>query len=83
MDKPTLTFEQALAKLEEIVSQIEEGKVSLEESIEKYAQGQDLIKLCRGKIDAAEKRIQILSKAEGETLAVTGQMEDDQAESVE
>jgi exodeoxyribonuclease VII small subunit len=83
MDKPTLTFEQALAKLEEIVSQIEEGKVSLEESIEKYAQGQDLIKLCRGKIDAAEKKIQILSKAEGETLAVAGQMEDDQPESVE
>ena len=34
-----ITFEDALARLEQIVAQIEEGEVSLEESIEKYAEG--------------------------------------------
>ena len=34
-----LTFEEALEKLETLVTEIEEGKVSLEESIEKYAEG--------------------------------------------
>ena len=37
------TFEQALEQLEQIVAEIEQGKVPLEESIEKYAQGVRLI----------------------------------------
>ncbi|GAF90923.1 unnamed protein product, partial [marine sediment metagenome] len=47
MGKAKMTFEQALGKLEQIVSRIEQGKVSLEESIEAYAEGIKLIDQCR------------------------------------
>jgi exodeoxyribonuclease VII small subunit len=61
-----LTFEQALAKLEQIVSAIESGQIGLEESIEKYAEGARLINYCRGVLNAAEKKIQLLTaKADG------------------
>jgi exodeoxyribonuclease VII small subunit len=76
MAQQKMTFEQALSKLEEIVTQIEEGKVPLEESIEKYAQGIGLIKQCRAILDGAEKKIQILAKGEGQTLEVSGELAD-------
>jgi exodeoxyribonuclease VII small subunit len=71
-----LTFEQALEKLEAIVSAIEEGEVPLEESIEKYAEGIELVKKCRAILDRAEKKIQLLGRGEGDTLAVTGELEE-------
>jgi len=74
MAKDKMTFEEALAKLEEIVSQIEAGKVPLEESIEKYAQGIELIKQCRTILDGAEKKIQILARGEGQSLEVSGEL---------
>ena len=69
-----MTFEESLAKLEQIVSQIEEGKVSLEESIEKYAEGIKLIKQCRTILDSAEQKIQLLAKGEGDQLTVSGDL---------
>ena len=73
-----LKFEEALATLEQIVSQIEEGKVSLEESIERYGQGITLIKQCRSILDQAEKKIQLLGRGEGESLQVEGELEEGQ-----
>ena len=72
--KDKLSFEQALARLEQIVSQIEGGKVPLEDSIEKYAQGIALIKQCRSILESAEQKIQVLAKGEGsgQGLQVTG-----------
>lgn len=75
-DVKPLKFEEALSKLEEIVSQIEAGKVSLEESIEKYGQGIALIKQCRGILDQAEKKIQLLGRGEGDSLQVEGELEE-------
>jgi exodeoxyribonuclease VII small subunit len=81
MGKQKITFEEALAKLEQIVSQIEAGKVSLEESIEKYAEGIDLIKQCRIILDSAEKKIQLLSKAgNGDELESAGELTDETAQ---
>lgn len=76
MEEARLTFEQALEQLEKIVAQIEEGKVSLEESIEKYAQGIKLIKQCRAILDKAEKKIQLLAKGEGQTVELAGELEE-------
>lgn len=76
MAKEKLTFEQALAKLEQIVSQIEEGKVSLEESIEKYAEGTELIGKCRAILETAEKKIQLLAKAQDDSLEPAGELEE-------
>ena len=77
-DVKNLKFEEALAKLEQIVSQIEEGKVSLEESIERYGQGIAMIGQCRSILDQAEKKIQILGRGEGQTLQVEGELQDTQ-----
>ncbi len=71
-----LTFEQALKKLEQIVSEIEEGKVSLEQSIEKYADGIGLIKQCRVILDSAEQKIQMLSRNESGELSPDGELPD-------
>ncbi len=77
---PKLSFEDALAKLEEIVQQMEEGKVPLEESIEKYAAAQELIKQCRMILESAEKKIHILAKGQGDAMEISGQLEDVQGE---
>jgi exodeoxyribonuclease VII small subunit len=76
MAEKSLTFEEALAKLEAIVSAIEEGDVPLEESISKYAEGIELVKKCRAILDRAEKKIQLLGKGEGDTLVPAGELED-------
>ena len=65
-----MTFEQALAKLEAIVEEIEEGRVGLEESIKKYEEGMALVKHCRSVLSAAEEKIQKLQlSAEGDLSA--------------
>ena len=76
MAEEKLTFEQALERLEQIVANIEEGKVSLEDSIEKYADGIKLIKQCRQILDAAEKRIQVLAAQAGRHADVEGELDD-------
>ena len=70
-----ITFEQALARLEKIVDQIEEGKVPLEESIEKYAEGTNLVKQCREILASAERKIQLLAKSQGDKLAPAGELD--------
>ncbi len=74
-----LSFEQALERLEEIVTQIEEGKVPLEESINKYGEGIKLVKQCRTILDKAEQKIQILTKGDDNELIPKGELpaEDD------
>ena len=56
------TFEEALTELEKIVEKVEQGEIGLEESIEQYAQGMQLIKHCRDILDQAEKRIETINK---------------------
>ena len=75
MAKEKMTFEQALENLEKIVAQIESGQIGLEESITRYEEGIRLIQQCRAILDAAEKRIQLLAKGEGDQLAPAGELE--------
>jgi len=57
-----MKFENALQKLEEIVSRLEAGDVPLEESLAKYEEGVRLVGLCQKKLDQAKKKIEILVK---------------------
>jgi exodeoxyribonuclease VII small subunit len=61
---PPKSFEEALAELEKILTDIENGEVGLEESLTKYERGQFLIQHCRGVLQTAEKQIELLSKGE-------------------
>ena len=74
MAKEKMTFEQALENLEKIVAQIESGRIGLEESITRYEEGIKLIQQCRLILDAAEKRIQLLAKGEGDKLEPAGEL---------
>ncbi|HWE92485.1 MAG TPA: exodeoxyribonuclease VII small subunit [Tepidisphaeraceae bacterium] len=60
---PPKNFEDALAELEQILSQIEGGDIGLEESLVKYERGNFLIQHCRGVLNSAERQIEMLGKA--------------------
>lgn len=62
-------FEKALAKLEDIVRRMEQGEMTLEESLKAFEEGIRLSRLCAKRLDEAERRIQILLK-NGEGLSV-------------
>ncbi len=61
---PTPSFEQAVAELEAIVDAMEAGKMPLQESLDAYQRGMELLKHCRGTLDAAERQIRILEGGE-------------------
>ncbi|MGF1578624.1 MAG: exodeoxyribonuclease VII small subunit [Gemmataceae bacterium] len=58
------TFEKALAELEGIVRDLENGQVGLEESLAKYEKGVGLLKRCYGQLRDAEQRILVLTGQE-------------------
>lgn len=61
------SFEKALARLETIVAEMESGKLSLEDMMTRFEEGQALVKICAGKLNQVERRIEILVK-EGESV---------------
>lgn len=75
-DPSSLSFEKALAELEAIVKQLEEGKVELEESIALYERGAALKAHCEGKLKAAQERIEkIVVSADGSIKAEPAQFD--------
>lgn len=56
------SFEQALAELESILSEIESGEVGLEQSLQRYERGMFLLQHCREVLQQAEEKIELLSK---------------------
>lgn len=54
------SYEEAVARLEEIVQRLEAGELSLEESLNLFEEGIGLARYCSGKLDAAEGRLEIL-----------------------
>ena len=56
-----LSFEEAIKQLTEIVSGIESGRASLQDSLGEYERGMALIKRCKEILTAAEKRIEKIS----------------------
>ena len=53
----SLTFEAALARLEETAKLLESGNVPLDESLSLFEEGISLVKLCNSKLDAAEQKV--------------------------
>ncbi|MBT2656528.1 MULTISPECIES: exodeoxyribonuclease VII small subunit [Bacillaceae] len=63
----TLTFEEAMTKLEEIVEKLEEGDVPLEEAITFYKEGMELSKLCHDKLKTVEEQLTQIITEDGRT----------------
>ena len=69
------SFEQAMAELAELVSQMESGQLPLEASVAAYARGSLLVKFCATQLDKVESQVKVLEgdmlkpfAAEGEDL---------------
>ena len=61
-----LSFEEGLSELEKIISQLEDGKVTLEESIDIYTRGSQLRVHCESKLNSAKEKIEkIIPKEDG------------------
>ena len=54
------TFESALAELETIVTRMEDGQLSLEQSLTAYKRGAELLKLCQAQLADAQQQVKIL-----------------------
>lgn len=68
VETETLRFEEALARLEELVDSLESGKLDLEDSLLNFEEGVKLVRLCKQRIEAAELRIRQLEEGpEGPT----------------
>jgi len=66
-DIASLTFEDALRALEEVVRKLESGEVALDDSITLYERGETLRKHCQARLDAASARIEkIVSGTDGQ-----------------
>ena len=55
-------FESALKELETLVSRMESGELSLDESLEAFERGVELTRKCQSSLEAAELRVQTLTK---------------------
>ncbi len=61
-EKKKLSLEEAMARLEEIVAQLEGEKLPLEKSLKLYEEGVKLATLCAGSLESAKRKIQILQQ---------------------
>lgn len=69
-------FEEELSDLESIVTQIDSGELSLEDSIEAFERGVGLVRSLNRKLDDVERRVEVLMRgAEGELKSTSYQGE--------
>ena len=60
--KKSEQFEDALKRLQTIVEKLERGDLPLEQAMESFTEGMQLVQLCHQKLEEAEKRVQVLVK---------------------
>ncbi len=66
-DTDSLSFEQALARLEEIVAGLDAGDLSLEESLQLFEEGMTLKQLCLERLAQAEALVEQYTEGDAET----------------
>lgn len=76
----TVGFESAMAELEQIVADMEAGKLSLEDSLSAYKRGAELLTFCRARLEDAQQQVSVLEHgvlknfpANGEASSGSGQ----------
>jgi len=60
-----LNFEEAIARLEDIVKKLEAGNISLDESLLQFEEAVSLVRLCNEKLESAEQKVRILTEKNG------------------
>ncbi len=62
-----LNFEKALQELETLVERMEQGEISLEDSLKDFERGIELTRACQKALQEAEQKVQILMEKDGQT----------------
>ena len=60
---PELKFEAAIVELEIIVDQMESGSLALDESLNAYKRGAELLQICQKSLNLAQQQVQLLNDA--------------------
>lgn len=64
---PAPDFEQSLAELETIVEKLEQGELSLDESLQYFERGVQLTRVCQSALKQAEQKVEILMRKTGQS----------------
>ncbi len=70
-------FEDALSRLEMIVSQLESHEAALDQSLALFEEGIHLARSCQKRLEEAKKKIEVLNKATGELRPFEGETDHD------
>ena len=65
-EQETITYEEAMNRLEEILRRMDQGELPLEEAITAFQQGLEYIKICQGKLTEAEGKLHIFRNGQFE-----------------
>lgn len=68
MSKEDINFEENMKKLEKIALELEDGNLSLDDSVAKFEEGMKISKQCSEMLETAEKKITMLIKNEDDEL---------------
>lgn len=66
MTKKSPRFEESLTELEQLVERLEQGDISLEDSLKAFERGVQLTRVCQKALKEAEQKIQVLLEDEGQ-----------------
>ena len=69
----TVDFESAMAELEQIVADMEAGKLSLEDSLAAYKRGAELLSFCRSRLEDAQQQVSVLENGVLKDFSATGE----------
>lgn len=71
-------FETALEQLEQLVTQMESGQLTLEQSLQAFEQGVALTRQCQHTLSQAEQRVRLLVEQNGTSTEQPFQLDDDE-----
>jgi exodeoxyribonuclease VII small subunit len=71
MEQKKVTFEEAIAQLEQIVMKLEQGDVPLEDAISYFKEGMELSKICHEKLKNVEEQMTVILGENGELRPFT------------
>jgi len=69
----TSDFESAVSELEKIIAEMEAGKLSLEDSLNAYKRGSELLSFCRSKLEDAQQQVSVLEDGVLKDFSVNGE----------
>ena len=61
-------FEELMSELDKIVKELETGEADLDNSIEKYTEAMNIIKICNDKLSSAEEKVNKILNEQGELV---------------